>query len=116
MTRMSEIPPELLAEMTPAVRVYVEPLRYQVWELPVIEPIIIESQRHRLNCPGCGTTTCAALPAGVPTGQFGARLLAFTVFDCRVRDLFLAVSSTSALAWDISVRANVVRRFFCQTC
>ena len=66
MTRMSEIPPELLAEMTPAVRVYVEPLRYQVWELPVIEPIIIESQRHRLSCPGCGTTTCAALSAGVP--------------------------------------------------
>ena len=67
-------------------------------------------------CPGCGTTTCAALPAGVPTGQFGARLLAFTVFDCRVRNFFLAVRSASALAWDISVRANVVRRFFCQTC
>jgi transposase len=174
MTRMSEIPPELLAEMTPAVRVYVEsmlvrmagmqaeldelkaqvkkltpqnssvppstvhpharppakpkpkskkkrggqqghprkvrelvpvercaevvvlhpehcrrcgtgltgtdyePLRHQVWELPPIEPVITEYQRHRLSCPGCGTTTCAALPAGVPTGQFGARLLAFT--------------------------------------
>ena len=55
-----------------------EPLRHQVWELPVIEPVITEYQRHRLTCPGCGTTTCAALPAGVPTGQFGARLLAFT--------------------------------------
>ena len=55
-----------------------EPIRHQVWELPEIEPIIIEYQRHRLTCNCCGTTTCAALPAGVPTGQFGARLLAFT--------------------------------------
>lgn len=55
-----------------------EPIRHQVWELPEIEPIIIEYQRHRLTCNCCGTTTCAALPSGVPSGQFGARLLAFT--------------------------------------
>ena len=55
-----------------------EPIRHQVWELPKIEPLIVEYQRHRLTCCGCGTTTCAALPLGVPTGQFGARLLAFT--------------------------------------
>ena len=54
-----------------------EPIRHQVWELPEIEPIIVEYQRHRLTCD-CGTTTCAVLPSGVPTGQFGARLLAFT--------------------------------------
>ena len=55
-----------------------EPIRHQVWELPKIEPIITEYQQHRLTCPGCGTSTCAALPSGVPTGQFGAKLLAFT--------------------------------------
>ena len=55
-----------------------EPIRHQVWELPEIEPIITEYQRHRLACDCCGTVTCAALPIGVPTGQFGARLLAFT--------------------------------------
>ncbi len=55
-----------------------EPIRHQVWELPEIEPIIVEYQQHRLTCCGCGTSTCAALPSGVPTGQFGARLLAFT--------------------------------------
>jgi transposase len=55
-----------------------EPIRHQVWELPEVEPIITEYQRHRLTCGGCGTTTCAALPVGVPTGQFGGRLLAFT--------------------------------------
>ena len=55
-----------------------EPIRHQVWELPKIEPIITEYQQHRLTCSGCGTVTCGVLPSGVPTGQFGVRLLAFT--------------------------------------
>lgn len=53
-----------------------EPLRQQVYELPEIRPIVTEYQRHRLSCPGCGETTCAALPAGVPTGQSGPKLIA----------------------------------------
>lgn len=53
-----------------------EPLRHQVWELPEIRPTVTEYQRHRLECPGCGTTTCGALPDGVPTGQSGPRLVA----------------------------------------
>jgi transposase len=55
-----------------------EPLRHQVWELPKIEPIVTEYQRHRLTCPACGETTCAELPAGVPQGRSGPRLMAFT--------------------------------------
>jgi transposase len=54
-----------------------EPIRHQVWELPEIKPIVTEYQRHRLSCPGCGGTTCAALPDGVPTGQSGPKLIAF---------------------------------------
>jgi len=54
------------------------PLRHQVWELPEIKPHITEYQRHRLKCPCCSETTCAALPAGVPAGQSGPRLMAFT--------------------------------------
>ena len=54
-----------------------EPLRHQVWELPEIKPQVIEYQRHRLVCPCCGETTCAELPAGVPVGQAGPRLVAF---------------------------------------
>jgi transposase len=54
-----------------------DPLRHQVYELPAIKPIITEYQLHRLTCPCCDTTTCAALPAGVPTGQSGPRLIAF---------------------------------------
>jgi transposase len=54
------------------------PLRHQVWELPEIQPIVIEYQQHRLLCPCCGESTCAPLPPGVPTGQSGPRLIAFT--------------------------------------
>ena len=55
-----------------------EPLRHQVWELPEIKPHVTEYQRHRLTCPCCGETTCGELPAGVPRGQAGPRLVAFT--------------------------------------
>jgi transposase len=55
-----------------------EPLRHQVWELPEIRPLVTEYQRHRLTCPCCGEATCAELPAGVPQGQSGPRLMAFT--------------------------------------
>jgi transposase len=51
------------------------PLRHQVWDLPPIEPHVSEYQLHRLPC-SCGTTTCAALPPGVPRGQAGPRLIA----------------------------------------
>lgn len=53
-----------------------EPLRHQVWELPDIQPIVTEYQQHRLIC-ACGCSTCGDLPAGVPSGQAGPRLVAF---------------------------------------
>jgi transposase len=53
-----------------------EPLRHQVWEVPEIKPHVTEYQRHRLECASCGETTCAPLPAGVPPGQSGPRLMA----------------------------------------
>jgi transposase len=55
-----------------------DPLRHQVWELPEIKPIVTEYQRHRLTCPDCGETTCAELPADVPTSTAGPRLVALT--------------------------------------
>ena len=55
-----------------------EPLRHQVWELPEIKPLVTEYQLHRLECDSCGETTCAELPVGVPQGQSGPRLMAFT--------------------------------------
>jgi transposase len=54
-----------------------EPLRHQVWELPEIVALVTEYQRHRLVC-SCGCSTCANLPPGVPAGQAGPRLIAFS--------------------------------------
>jgi transposase len=54
-----------------------DPLRHQVWELPEIKPLVIEYQQHRLIC-SCGCSTCGELPKGVPTGQAGPQLIAFT--------------------------------------
>lgn len=54
-----------------------EPIRHQVWELPDIQPLVTEYQQHRLAC-SCGCTTCGELPKGVPSGQAGPRLIAFT--------------------------------------
>lgn len=55
-----------------------EPQRHQVWDLPPIQPIVDEYQLHRGHCSCCGITTRADLPAGVPSGQCGVRLAAFT--------------------------------------
>jgi transposase len=55
-----------------------QPLRHQVWELPVIQPSVTEYQLHRLICPCCQESTCAELPAGVPYSQAGPRLVALT--------------------------------------
>ena len=54
------------------------PWRHQVWELPEIKPLIDEYQLFRGHCSCCGITTQAELPAGVPSGQCGPRLAAFT--------------------------------------
>jgi transposase len=53
-----------------------EPIRHQVAEVPPIRPVVDEYRLHRLKCPRCGTSTCAALPPGVPAGGFGPRLRA----------------------------------------
>lgn len=53
-----------------------EPLRHQVVEIPPITSFVIEHQLHRLICPHCQSSTCAALPVGVESGGFGPRLSA----------------------------------------
>ncbi|HMB03655.1 MAG TPA: IS66 family transposase [Isosphaeraceae bacterium] len=51
-----------------------QPLRHQVAEIPPVQPVVTEYRLHRLHCPQCGTSTCGAVPPGVPTGAFGPRL------------------------------------------
>ena len=48
-----------------------EPVRHQVTELPPVRAVVIEHQVQHVRCGGCGTTTCAVLPADVPAGAFG---------------------------------------------
>jgi transposase len=53
-----------------------EPVRHQVTELPPVRAVVTEHQLHPVQCPACGTTTCAVLPPDVPAGAFGPRLQA----------------------------------------
>src|SRR5262249_40024380 len=53
-----------------------QPRRHQVAEIPPVRAEVTEYRLHRLTCWGCGTRTCALLPAGIPTGAFGPRLQA----------------------------------------
>jgi transposase len=52
------------------------PFRHQVFEVPKVTGTVDEYQLHALFCPKCGISTCARLPRGVPTGNFGPRLQA----------------------------------------
>ena len=47
-----------------------EPLRHQVWEVPLPKPVVVEHQRHRRTCV-CGCTTCGTLPEDVPAHTSG---------------------------------------------
>ncbi len=51
-----------------------EPARHQVAELPPVSVVVTEHRLRRVCCPGCGQTTRAELPVGVPAGAFGPRL------------------------------------------
>jgi transposase len=51
-------------------------LRQQVWEVPPVEPLVIEHQFPTVTCPHCQTTICAARPPEVPPGSFGPQLVA----------------------------------------
>jgi transposase len=52
-------------------------IRHQVFELPEIQPEVREYQILSGVCCGCGQTHRGQLPAGVPTGMVGPRLMAW---------------------------------------
>lgn len=91
-----------------------DPIRHQVWELPEVKPVITEYRRHRLVCR-CGCSTCGVLPAGVPTGQAGPRLIAFggLLMACfrqskRRSALFLStiLNQPACPAWMVSLQGR----------
>jgi transposase len=53
-----------------------QPYRHQVFELPHIKPVVTEYRLQDGRCLGCGEYHRAPLPAGVPSGQLGPRVLA----------------------------------------
>ena len=52
------------------------PIRRQVLEMPPIQVEVTEHRCHRVLCPACSEVTTAELPADVPFGILGPRLLA----------------------------------------
>lgn len=92
-----------------------DPLRHQVWELPEIRPLVTEYQRHRLVC-SCGCSTCGDLPPGVPTGQAGPRLIAFTglLLACfrqskrrAARFLSMILQQPASAGWIVTLQNHV---------
>jgi transposase len=51
-----------------------QPERHQVNEIPTTKSVIVEYQRHILNCVVCGARNRAEWPKEMPSGSFGERL------------------------------------------
>ena len=94
-----------------------QPARHQVSEIPPIQAVITEYQRHTLSCRACGARTTAQWPAAVPTGCFGPRAQALVGYlsgrlgashrdlDEMLTDLFgltISLGSISALQQRVS--------------
>lgn len=84
------------------------PLRYQVAELPVVRPVVVEYQRHRLRCPDCPTSTCGRLPPEVK-GQFGPRLEAtLALLAGRYRQGLRPVVELAEELWGLDLSPGLV--------
>lgn len=81
--RLIEVAPDTCAQcgtdlqgLTP-----VRTIRRQITELPEIKPVVIETQQHEVECPGCHTLQRGELPAALATPrQFGPRLEALVTY------------------------------------
>ena len=93
--------------------------RRQLTEIPLIEPIVIETHRHTVQCPACGRQQAGVLPSGLEPGRaFGPRLEAAVVYLQHqqhvsyertvliLRELFAVDMSAGGLA-AISARAGL---------
>ena len=85
-----------------------EPVRHQVFEIPVVRAQVSEYRLHGGCCTACGKARRGVLPPGVPRGQLGPRALAligvlgtrYHLTQGKVRDLLAQV-----LGLDFSVGA-----------
>jgi len=86
------------------------PLRYQVAELPVVVPDIVEYRLHRLKCPCCHSTTCGSLPAEVK-GHFGPRLEAtLALLAGRYRMGLRPVADLAEDLWGLDISTGMVSK------
>ncbi|HSH79861.1 MAG TPA: IS66 family transposase [Herpetosiphonaceae bacterium] len=51
-------------------------LRQQVWDIPPLQPQVIEHQFPTITCPACQAVVRAPRPAEVPPGSFGPQVVA----------------------------------------
>jgi transposase len=87
-----------------------DPLRYQVAELPVVVPDVVEYQLHRLTCPCCHTSTCGTLPPGVK-GHFGPRLEAtLALLAGRYRQGLRPLVDLAAELWGLDISTGMVSK------
>ena len=71
-----DCPPPPVCECGASVQVNGKPVRHQVFDVPPIKARVDEYRLYSGRCTACGKPHRAALPAGVPSGQLGARALA----------------------------------------
>ena len=63
-------------------------VRHQLTELPVVRPLVIETQMHEVECPHCHLVQRATPPVGLaPTRCFGPRLEATVVYHKQIQHL-----------------------------
>jgi transposase len=87
-----------------------EPLRHQVAELPVVVPVVVEYQLHRLRCPCCHTTTCGSLPPQVK-GHCGPRLEAtLALLAGRYRLGLRPIVGLAADLWGLDLSTGLVSK------
>jgi transposase len=56
-------------------------IRRQITELPVIQPVVIETRQHEVICPGCGHAQAGRLPLGLEAERhYGPRLEATVTY------------------------------------
>lgn len=63
-------------------------LRRQITELPVVQPVVIETQQHEVCCPACQLSQCGVLPPGLEAERWlGPRLEALVAYFHQVQHM-----------------------------
>jgi len=80
-------------------------VRHQLEELPIVRPLVIETQIHEVECPHCHTLQRGEPPEGLePTRQFGPRLEATVIYYKQEQHLsYERIAETMRDLWGIAL-------------